>query len=223
MLLARSWEDLEKVRSACKNPDQHLVVAGDLTDFIVLEKIIKEASSFFDGEVDAVLHTVGGGLGLRSALLTAPDFMRLFTLNLLVASEINRLLIPAMKARGRGNLVHVGSIASSEGVGSVGYNTVKAGLAAYVRTLGKELASSRIVVTGILPGAFFAPGNAMDRLKADKSEVHEQFVREKLPRGFMANGQELLPFLMLLCSDDASMMGGCLVPIDAGEGRAYSA
>jgi len=25
-----------------------------------------------------------------------------------------------------------------------------------------------------------------------------------------------------LCSDDASMMAGCLVPIDAGEGIAYS-
>ncbi len=86
-------------------------------------------------------------------------------INLGSVAEINRLVVPEMMERESGNLVHVGSIASSEAVGSVGYNTVKAGLAAYVRSIGKELARSHIVATGILVGGFTAPENAMFRLK----------------------------------------------------------
>jgi hypothetical protein len=37
----------------------------------------------------------------------------------------------------------------------------------------------------------------------------------------MSNADEVLPMLLLLCSKHSSMMGGCLVPIDAGEGKAY--
>ena len=37
----------------------------------------------------------------------------------------------------------------------------------------------------------------------------------------MGNVNEILPILLFLCSKHSSMMGGCLVPIDAGEGKAY--
>ena len=159
---------------------------------------------------------------LRGDLLSSEDLYKLFALNLGAAAEINRHVAPDMMRRGKGNLVHVGSIASSEGVGSVGYNTMKAALAAYVRTLGRELCRSHVVVTGILPGGFISPGNAMARLQQSNPAAYEKFVDERLPRKFMGLAQELIPMLVLLCSDDASMMGGCLVPIDAGEGKAYN-
>lgn len=150
------------------------------------------------------------------------DFLKLFKLNLAAAAEINRLVVPDMRKRRRGNLVHVGSIASSEAVGSVGYNTVKAALAAYVRTLGRELAGSEIIVTGILPGGFLAPENSMERLSARKPEAMEKFIRERLPRKRIGRAEELIPMILLLCSDAASMMAGCLVPMDAGEGKTYA-
>lgn len=50
----------------------------------------------------------------------------------------------------------------------------------------------------------------------------EPFVAERLPRGTLAEADELVPLIGFLCSDGASMMGGCLVPIDAGEGKTYS-
>ena len=51
----------------------------------------------------------------------------------------------------------------------------------------REMASSGIIVTGILPGGFTAPGNAMERLQANKPEVYESFVNERLPRKKMGN------------------------------------
>ncbi|MBI4425475.1 MAG: SDR family NAD(P)-dependent oxidoreductase [Elusimicrobia bacterium] len=221
-LLARSGDALEAARGSLPEPAAHVAISADLTDPRRLREAVERAREFLGG-VDVVLHAAGGGLGLRDPLLGFDDLLKLFVLNLGVAAEINRLVVPDMKRAGRGNLVHVGSIASSEGVGSVGYNTAKAALAAYVRTLGRELAGSNIVATGILPGGFSAPQNAMERLAANNPEAYKRFVEERLPRRVMGEAKELVPMILLLCSSQASMMGGCLVPIDAGEGRAYAA
>jgi 3-oxoacyl-[acyl-carrier protein] reductase len=126
-----------------------------------------------------------------------------------------------MQARRKGNIVHVCSIASGEAVGSVGYNTVKSALAAYVWSLGRELAPFGVVVTGISPGGFSAPDNAMERLRKANPSAWLDFVKNRLPRGVMGQAEELIPLLKFLCSDEASMMGGCVVPIDAGEGHYY--
>jgi len=87
--------------------------------------------------------------------------------------------------------------------------------------LGRELYKDKVVVTGILPGGFIAPGNAMERLRKKNIKAYKKFIKTRLPRGLMSNADEVLPMLLLLCSKHSSMMGGCLVPIDAGEGKAY--
>jgi len=220
VLMARSKETLEEVRASCSRAADHLAVAVDLTDGPALEKGVQEAMAFL-GRIDAVLHVAGGGLGLREPLIGSDDLLILFSLNVAVAAGINRLVAPSMIERGCGNLVHVASVAATEAVASVGYNTAKAALAAYVRSLGIHLVAHGIVVTGILPGGFNAPGNSWQRLKVNKPEVVDRFIAERLPRGRLAAAEELVPLLAFLCSDAASMMGGCLVPIDAGEGKTY--
>ena len=172
-------------------------------------------------QVDVVLHCAGGGLGLRGPYLTAQAMYELFMLNLGGALEINRIAVPWMQTAGYGRVIHVCSIASGEAVGSVGYNTIKAALGAYVRSLGRELAPYGVVVTGISPGAFQTPDNAMARLQTTNAGAYEDFLRNRLPRGYMGKAEELIPLLKYLASPEASMMGGCVVPIDAGEGHYY--
>lgn len=220
VLFARSKVLLETIAHSCQQPDKHAVVAVDLLDVLTISDAVNEAIHFL-GQIDVVLHVAGGGLGLRESLLEAADLLKLFTLNVASAAEINRLVVPAMQKRKNGNLVHVGSIAGCEAVASVGYNTAKAALSAYVRSLGNELARSSLVVAGIQPGGFLAPGNSWERLSAEKPEVVEQFIQQRLPRGYLAQAEELVPLLTFLCSDAASMMAGCMVPIDAGEGKHY--
>ena len=38
----------------------------------------------------------------------------------------------------------------------------------------------------------------------------------------MGNVDEIIPMILFLCSDFSAMMGGCMVPIDAGEGKSYA-
>ncbi len=220
VLFARSLDTLEAVRQSCKDPERHLSIPVNLLEMKEIQSAVSKAKEFLGG-IDAVLHAAGGGLGLKDDLLTHEDLLKLFVLNLGAVAEINRLVVPEMKERRSGNLVHVGSLASNEAVGSVGYNTVKAALAAYVRSLGRELSRFNIIATGILPGGFISPGNAMARLQEVNPNAYHRFIEERLPRKVMGAASELIPMLALLCSEDASMMGGCLVPIDAGEGKCY--
>ena len=50
----------------------------------------------------------------------------------------------------------------------------------------------------------------------------QQFIDERLPRKKIAEADELIPLIALLAGQGASMMAGSCVPIDAGEGIAYS-
>lgn len=171
--------------------------------------------------IDAVLHCQGGGMGMRGPLIAAASFVELFNLNLAAAAEVNRYVLPFMMVRGAGAICHVCSIASLEAIGSVGYNTVKAALAGYIRSLGREMAPFGVVVTGIAPGGFRSPGGAMERLERANPEAYAEFTDKRLPRGRMGEAAEILPLIELLIGEKGSMMGGSVVPIDAGEGKAY--
>jgi len=220
VMTARSMERLEQLRESLPNPEEHMIFAADLTQSEKISELI-EISGNFLGNFDTIMHVAGGGLGLRDPLLTSEDFRKLYELNVGIAVGINQLVIPKMIERGYGNVVHVCSIASTEATGSVGYNVSKAALAAYVRTLGREIAETGVVVTGILPGAFLGPKNAFARLRENNPAVYKSFIQERLPRKRVGEASEIIPLLLFLSSTAASMMSGCCVPIDAGEGVSF--
>ena len=216
----RTQENLEELLRSSKNPDSHFAIASDLSEIKNIHTFVQKALEFLGG-VDIIIHTLGGGYGFSDPLLSWKQIELLHKINLYAGVEINRLVIPKMIENQSGTVIHVGSIASQEAVGSVGYNTVKAAVAAYVRSLGRQMATHGIIVTGILPGGFTAPGNAMIRLKENKPEVYDSFIKQRLPRKKMGSVTEIIPLICLLASDAGSMMSGCCVPIDAGEGIAY--
>jgi 3-oxoacyl-[acyl-carrier protein] reductase len=220
VISGRSQESLEELIKDTKNPSSHLAIVSDLSQLSNVHEFVDKGLEFLGG-VDIVLHALGGGYGFIDSTLSWKQFELLHKINIYTGAEINRLVIPKMIDNHGGTIIHVGSIASQEAVGSVGYNTVKAALAAYVRSLGREMAASGIIVTGILPGSFTAPGNAMIRLQQNKPEIYNSIIKGKLPRNKMGNVAEVIPLICLLASDAGSMMSGCCVPIDAGEGRAY--
>ncbi len=202
-------------------PDRHGFLAADLLDTDAVSTLADTVLSAM-GTPDIIIHCMGGGYGFHDPLLAAEQLDKLFGVNVKAGAEINRLLVPAMTENGGGYILHVGSAASTQAIASTGYNTVKAALAAYVRSLGNELAAGNVIVTGILPGGFFAPDNSFRRMEADKPDVLQKFIDERLPRGFMADGAEILPLIYFLTSPGASMMAGSCIPIDAGESRAYA-
>ena len=219
-MLSRTKKEMDNLKNSLKNPTNHISIKVDLLSNNKIKIAIKKAKKFLK-EIDIVLHVAGGGFGLKEKLIKDKDLKTLLQINIGAAAEINRLVIKSKNTSHILKLIHIGSIASYEAVGSVGYNVAKSALAAYVRSLGRELYKNKVIVTGILPGAFIAPGNAMERLRKKNIKAYKKFEKTRLPRALMGNVNEVLPMLLFLCSKHSSMMGGCLVPIDAGEGKTY--
>ncbi|NDD59278.1 MAG: SDR family NAD(P)-dependent oxidoreductase, partial [Chlamydiae bacterium] len=72
LLVARTVDSLEKIRSSCKNSDIHKILAADLTDPVAsAEKVAHEISLL--GGIDIVIHAAGGGFGLKDPLLGYQD------------------------------------------------------------------------------------------------------------------------------------------------------
>jgi NAD(P)-dependent dehydrogenase (short-subunit alcohol dehydrogenase family) len=218
-LISRNEESLNRVLSLCDGAKNNIIMPVDITNPIDCANKINEIISHFNGKVDSVIHSVGGGMGYRDPLIGFDDFIKLFSTNLAGQSLINSLVIPFMKNKNKGNIVHVSSVASREAIASVGYNTVKASINAYVRSLGNELADTGVVITGIIPGAFLANNNAMVRFKNTNPTGFSEY-EDRLPRKKVADVSEVYSLIEFLTSDSASMMTGCMVPIDAGEGKA---
>jgi len=219
-MLSRSKKQMDNLKAGLKNPSSHISIKVDLLKNNGIKLAIQRAKKFLK-QIDIVLHIAGGGLGLKDKLINNEDLKTLLQINLGAAAEINRLIVNGKTKSQSLKLVHVGSIASSEAVASVGYNVAKSALAAYVKSLGRELYKDKVIVTGILPGGFIATGNAMERFKKNNIKDYKKFIKTRLPRGLMGNVNEVLPMLLFLCSKHSAMMGGCLVPIDAGEGKVY--
>ena len=220
IVTGRTPEKLQALSRKFQHPDKHLYHQADLLGIDGVTSLV-EAIHEFCGGVDVIVHSLGGGYGFRDPLLNWQQFEMLHRVNVVAGAEINRLLIPGMLDRKDGRVVHVCSIASQEATGSVGYNTVKASLAAYVRSLGRELAAEGVVVSGILPGAFYGPENAWERLEARSPEIVREFVATRLPRKQIGQASEIMPLIGLLAGAGGSMMAGTCVAIDAGEGVSY--
>ena len=222
MLSGRDQDALSTILQALPDPDRHVIFAADLREPGRIETLIAEGQNRLGG-FDVIVHALGGGFGFREPLLSAEQFAMLHQVNLGIGAEINRLAVPGMIERGGGNIVMVGSLASTEANGSVGYNSVKAALAAYTRSLGRAMAGSGVIVTCVMPGMFFAEGNSMRRLQERMPELVDKIAEDRLPRGRVGEVDELLPLLFLLAGPGASMMAGSCVAIDGGEGIAYAA
>ena len=188
----------------------------DAGDTIMMASTIAE-----DHCIDNIIHCAGGGFGIKDDLLSWDDFEVLFQVNVIAPATINKYIIPSMIERGHGNIIHVASTAGRQVGASVGYSTVKAGVLAYIRTLGNSLADTGVVVTGIIPGSFVAKGNNWDRYINKDAPFLKEYIKTHCPRGKLGDVKELLPMIDFLTSPQASIMCGCCVPIDGGEGVTY--
>ena len=220
ILLGRDKKALKMIKNTCSKKSSIYTYTFDLLDNESVTKNIKKVMNKFN-TIDGVIHIAGGGYGFREPLLDYNKFLTLLNLNLLSIVTINNLVIPQMVKNKKGNILHIGSIAGVEAVASVGYNTSKAALNGYVRSLGNEFAKDNIIINGINPGGFEAPNNAMARLKVNNKDAYDDFVNKKLPRNKMGNATELLEMIKLLSSDNASMLCGSMITMDAGEGNSY--
>jgi NADP-dependent 3-hydroxy acid dehydrogenase YdfG len=106
------------------------------------------------GDVDLVVHSAGGALGLDRIEDADLDGWRwMYEANVLGVVRVTKALLAGMRRRGQGHIMLIGSIAGFEVYpGGAGYTAAKHAVNALARTLRLELNGEPIRVTEIAPG-----------------------------------------------------------------------
>jgi 3-oxoacyl-[acyl-carrier protein] reductase len=122
-----------------------------------------------------------------------------------------RAVIPGMRARNRGRIVNVASIAGKEGnPNASAYSSAKAGVIALTKALGKELATTEIRVNCVTPAA------VKTDIFAQMTEQHIAWMLSKIPLGRFGQVEEIAAMICWLASDEASFTTGAVFDVSGG-------
>ena len=124
-----------------------------------------------------------------------------------------RRYAPAMKARGWGRIVTIGSVNQYNQHPELSlYGVTKAAQLKLVKNIAGALAPFGVTVNNVAPGAIETPRN---KAIAD-DPVLRAAVESKIPCGRFGKSEDISPAVLLLCSDAGSYITGSDIVIDGG-------
>lgn len=173
------------------------------------------------GGADILINNAGTGSNETIAEATDDKWQYYWDLHVMAAVRLARGLVPHMKRQGSGVILHNASICAVQPLWYEPiYNTTKAALMMFSKTLANEVVGDNIRVNTINPGLVLTP----DWVKTAKQiagqagyEAHLQSVADEA--GGMkrfATPEELAHFMVFLCSSKASYSTGSTYYVDGG-------
>lgn len=190
---------------------------GDVADPQVLGAA-HDAIAAALGPVDVLVNNVAVALSSRLEESTEDHWDRVHGVNFRSVVRCARLVIPAMRAQGRGVIVNISSNHGTRGFPSwAAYASAKGALMALTRQQAVELAPDGIRVVSVTPGATLTEMNARRFAESpDPAGLRAEFVAG-IPLGRLATAEEIANAIAFVASDEASFMTGADLLIDGGE------
>jgi 2-deoxy-D-gluconate 3-dehydrogenase len=185
----------------------------------------REVSELFEnGQCDVLVNNAGVFSNALIDELAPKEFLRVQEVNVFGA-----FLCAQAFARSKGStadawraIVNVASVdafhPSAEGL--VHYTTSKHALTGLTKSLAMELASQRIRVNAVCPGASVTEGvlAMLEDGTSDRDEVERQWdgIAQRTPMRRMCTPDDVARAAVFLASDLASFVTGALLPVDGG-------
>ena len=160
-----------------------------------------------------VLVNCAGVLGPAKPLaeVTDAEWATTFAVNVTGTFHLCRAVTPGMVERGWGRVVNLASIAGKDGnPGLVAYSATKAAVIGLTKALGKELATTGVLVNAVAPAVIETPMSAT----ADPATMTR--LASLIPMGRLGRAEEAAELVAWLGSDRCSFSTGAVYDLSGG-------
>ena len=186
-------------------------LVADMTDRAAVSQLADSAIREMS-RVDILVNNAGSNTPAAVDEISDADWDQLIELNLSSCMALTRALVPQMKQRNWGRIIHISSImglVSKEGRGI--YSATKSGLIGMARAGALDLGSWGITVNCIAPGPILTdlPAKVLS-----EEEIASFADRTALRR--WGDPRELVGPALLLASDAGSYITGATLVVDGG-------
>jgi NAD(P)-dependent dehydrogenase (short-subunit alcohol dehydrogenase family) len=218
-LLDAGAEVLTTARSATSTvPEGATFVEADVRTRAGAEALAAAAQEVLGG-VDVLVHNAGGARPYEgSSAIPDEEWQGALDLNYLASVRLDSLLVPGMRERRSGMIVHVSSAAVLTPVAPfLHYVAAKAALETYSRGLALELAPFGIRVNTVTPGRVATPGGEATREQWARLDAAPDQKNATVPLGRDGQPDDIAHAVLFLVSDRASWLTGSNLVVDGGE------
>lgn len=169
------------------------------------------------GPVDVLVNSAGVYYATPIGETVEADYDRMVDTNLKGTFFAINAVVPGMKARRRGHIVNISSVAAVWGIRGFGlYCATKAGVAMLTRTLARELAPFDVRINAIAPGNTATPLNEALRTLPEHTAYLQGMEALTPSNRIFSPPEEMAEICAFLVSDAARSLHGSLLLADEG-------
>jgi NAD(P)-dependent dehydrogenase (short-subunit alcohol dehydrogenase family) len=164
------------------------------------------------GKVDILVNNAGMNAPQSIDAITDETWDRMLEVNLTSVMALTRDLVPQMKERRWGRVVHISSVlgqTSKEKRNA--YSATKAALIGLARANALDLGPFNVTVNCIAPGPFLT-----DMPMSILSDAEKKVFSDRTALGRWAQPRELVGPVLMLCSEAGSYITGQTIFVDGG-------
>ncbi|MBB3934928.1 SDR family NAD(P)-dependent oxidoreductase [Aureimonas phyllosphaerae] len=224
ILAARGREraEAEAERIAGAHGVKAIGVEADVSTTDGVDAVIRAAEERFGG-TDILINNAG--TGSNETVMDAPDdkWQAYWDLHVMAAVRLARGVIPQMRRRGGGVILHNASICAVQPLWYEPiYNVTKSALMMFSKCLATEVVGDNIRVNCINPGLILTPDwkKTARQLTENSGGDWEGYLQgvadEHAPIKRFGTPEELANFFVFLCSDKATYSIGSTYFVDGG-------
>jgi len=188
------------------------VVATDLMKSESIEALVETAVESY-GRVDILINNAARSFMRPLMELREDGWDKIFNVNCKAVFLLSRAVAKIMADQGGGKVVNITTVGAVRGGAGMGvYHASKAALSMLNKCMAVEWAPLNINVNAVGPGL---TKTAFSQPIWSNPEI-EQMMAGRIPKGRLAEPEEVVGAVLFLCSEDAGYITGETIFVDGG-------